>query len=300
MNDPDEALRNACFTELRRLTRLHTHDIPYRGVLERGFSHDGRPVPFLTPYKGIFRARVQRGPAALSINTSTRSPYRDRATADGWVYSYRAGDINQPDNRALRAAHQYQTPIVYFHATAPGYYRPLFPWYVDDDDPVEGEIHVTPGRVVDLSTTPTPAAIDDPIERQYVFRETRVRVHQDQFRRLVLPPYDTRCAVCALREERLLDAAHIIGDAEDLGEPVISNGLSLCSIHHRAFDRDLVGVSPDYEVRVSRTLLDDDDGPMLDLLKGFHRQRIYVPTRRSSRPDRERLAIRFERFETAP
>ena len=41
MNDPDDALRNACFTELRRLTKLHTHDIPYRGVLERGFSHDG-------------------------------------------------------------------------------------------------------------------------------------------------------------------------------------------------------------------------------------------------------------------
>src|SRR5581483_8440934 len=32
----------------------------------------------------------------------------------------------------------------------------------------------------------------------------------------------------------------------------------------RAFDQHLIGVSPDYEVRVSRRLLEDDDGPMLD------------------------------------
>lgn len=299
MVDPDAELRNACFLELNRLQQLHTFDIPYRTVLERGFSHGGSQVPFLTPYKGIFRARAQTGPAALSINTSTRSPYRDRVTADGWIYSYRAGAIDQPDNVALRAAHQLKTPIVYFHATAPGYYRPLYPWYVDEDDPVEGEVHVTPGQVVSLGLSGVAARIDDPLERQYVFRTTRVRVHQDQFRRLVLPPYDTRCAMCALREERLLDAAHITGDAEETGEPVVSNGLSLCSIHHRAFDRDLVGVTPDYEIRVSRSLLDDDDGPMLDLLKGFHLQRIYVPTQRSARPDRDRLAARFERFSAA-
>lgn len=176
---------------------------------------------------------------------------------------------------------------------------PLFPWFVDVDDPVEGEVHVTPGRAHDLGASPVPARIDDPIERQYVFRETRLRVHQAQFRRLVLPPYATRCAICSLKEERLLDAAHIIGDTEDRGEPVVSNGLSLCSIHHRAFDRGLVGISPDYEVHVSRNLLDDDDGPMLELLKGFHRRSILVPERRSHRPDRELLALRFERFEAA-
>jgi len=114
-----------------------------------------------------------------------------------------------------------------------------------------------------------------------------------------LPPYEKRCAICSLRQERLLDAAHIIGDLEERGEPVISNGLSLCSIHHRAFDNQLVGVSPDYEVHVSHRLLDDDDGPMLELLKGFHRRPILVPKRRSARPDPERLAVRFELFRSA-
>ncbi len=76
----------------------------------------------------------------------------------------------------------------------------------------------------------------------------------------VLPAYRDQCAICQLGEVRLLDATHIIGDAEEAGEPLISNGLSLCSIHHRSFDADLVGVSPDYRVHVSPRLLEDDDG----------------------------------------
>jgi putative restriction endonuclease len=299
MLDPDAPLRDACFRELRRLSTVHPRDIPYRGGLDAGFEFQGRRIPFLTPYKGIFRSRLQNGPAALTINTSTRSPYRDRATADGWIYSYRIGDVNQPDNRALRAAYELQAPVAYFHATAPGYYTALFPWYVDADDPAEGEIHITPGKVVDLGEGLHPSQIEDPIERQYTFRETRVRVHQTHVRRIVLPAYEERCTICSLREDRLLDAAHIVGDAEPTGAPVISNGLSLCSIHHRAFDSDLVGISPDYEVHVSRQLLDDEDGPMLELLKGFHRRPIVVPERRSWRPDPERLELRFARFRSA-
>jgi putative restriction endonuclease len=72
--------------------------------------------------------------------------------------------------------------------------------------------------------------------------------------------------------------------------------VSLCSIHHRAFDEDLVGVSPDRQVHVSRRLLEDDDGPMLDVLKEFHGRPFVVPTRRTWQPDRERLAERFDRF----
>jgi putative restriction endonuclease len=108
-------------------------------------------------------------------------------------------------------------------------------------------------------------------------REVKQRIHQAQFRGVVLPAYGDRCAICRLREVRLLDAAHIVGDAEELGEPVVSNGLSLCSIHHRAFDEDLVGVAPDLRVHVSARLLDDDDGPMLDVLKASTARRSRHP-----------------------
>jgi putative restriction endonuclease len=167
---------------------------------------------------------------------------------------------------------------------------------VVEDDVAERRVLVSPGRMVGPLDEREPVVVDDPIERQYVFRETRVRVHQARFRARVVPAYRDRCAICRLKEPRLLDAAHIVGDREEEGEPVVSNGLSLCSIHHRAFDQDLVGVSPDYDVHVSRRLLEEEDGPMLELLKGFHGRTIEVPERRAWRPDRERLALRFERF----
>jgi putative restriction endonuclease len=141
-----------------------------------------------------------------------------------------------------------------------------------------------------------PVLLEDPIERRYAVREMRVRVHQARFRGRVIPAYRTQCAICRLKELRLLDAAHIVSDADVLGEPAVNNGLSLCAIHHRAFDQYLVAVTPDYGVAVSPRLLEDEDGPMLDLLKGFDGTAIVLPQRRSHRPDIERLAARYERF----
>jgi putative restriction endonuclease len=144
-----------------------------------------------------------------------------------------------------------------------------------------------------------PVLPTDPIERRYAVRETRVRLHQARFRARVLPAYANQCTICLLKEPRLLDAAHIVADVELHGEPTVSNGLSLCSIHHRAFDEDLVGVSPDYKVRVHPRLLDDEDGPMLTLLKDAHQSVIAVPRHHAARPDRELLAVRFARFQAA-
>lgn len=292
----DDHLRSACFASLDVLCAQYGEDVPYRGGLDQGFPFSGRRVAFLSPQKGIFRAAVQKDPSALSINTSSNSPYDDEAVPDGFYYAYRAGAIDQPDNRALRAARLSRDPLVYFVATRPGWYKPIYPVYVIDDDPVDRRVLVSPGRMVGPLDEPEPVRVEDPLERKYAVRETRIRLHQARFRGHVLVAYSSLCAICRLKETRLLDAAHIAGDLEEKGEPVIPNGLSLCSIHHRAFDQDLVGVSPEYEVRVAPRLLDDEDGPMLELLKAFHRQRIVVPARRAWQPDRDRLAARFERF----
>ena len=271
-------------------------DVPYTNGLDRGFAFRGRRVPYLNRQKGIHRASVQRGTAALSIQTSAKSPYDDEILADGFAYAYRAGSVDQPDNRALRAAHESRVPIVYFIGTRPGWYKPLFPCFVQSDDPPARRVIVTPGALAGPLDEPEPVPLEDPIERRYAVRETRVRLHQARFRGRVVPAYDSRCAICSLRELRLLDAAHIVGDLEVGGSATVRNGLSLCSIHHRAFDHDLVGVSPDYVVHVSERLLKDEDGPMLDLLKGFHETPLHLPHRRVDAPDPERLGTRFERF----
>jgi putative restriction endonuclease len=295
----DDDIRSSLFASLDVLCAKHGPEVPYRGGLDAGFAFRGRRVPFLNFQKGIYRAAVQRGWAALSVQTSYRSPYDDAETRDGFAYAYRAGAVDQPDNRALRLAYELQVPLAYFVGTRPAWYRPEWPVFVTADEPARRRVTLTPGRMVGPYDEREPLLPGDPIERRYAVRETRVRLHQARFRARVLPAYSNQCTICRLRETRLLDAAHIVPDVELAGEPAVSNGLSLCSIHHRAFDEDLVGVSPDYQVLVHPRLLDDEDGPMLDLLKGAHHTTIVVPRRQVSRPDRELLAVRFERFRAA-
>jgi putative restriction endonuclease len=292
----DDDIRSSCFAALDVLAAKHGADIPYTGGLDQRFAFRGRRVPFLNYQKGIYRAAVQRGPAALSVNTSYKSPYSDEETPDGFVYAYRAGSVDQPDNRALRAAYALQVPIVYFVGTQPGRYRAEWPVFVADDQPEQRAVILTIGRMLGPYDDRDWILPSEPIERRYDVRDARVRLHQARFRGRVLPAYANQCTICRLKETRLLDAAHIVADREAAGEPTVSNGLSLCSIHHRAFDEDLIGVSPDYVVEVHPRLRDEEDGPMLALLQGAHASSIVVPRSARQRPDRELLAVRFERF----
>lgn len=253
----DDDVRSSCFASLDVLCAKFGADVPYRDGLDAGFPFRGSRVPFLSHMKGIYRARAQRGLAALSINTSSNSPYGDRETDEGVLYAYRTGSA---------------------------------------DDPVARTVLVTKGAMTGPFDEREPVLSEDPIERRYAVREMRVRVHQSRFRGRVIPAYKSQCTICRLKEERLLDAAHIVSDADVLGEPEITNGLSLCAIHHRAFDQNLVAITPDYGVAVAERLLEDEDGPMLDLLKGFHGSPIHLPERRTWRPDREHLARRYDEF----
>jgi putative restriction endonuclease len=113
----------------------------------------------------------------------------------------------------------------------------------------------------------------------------------------VLAAYRHQCALCRLKHDELLDAAHIIPDAEPEGEPVISNGLALCRLHHTAFDRFFIGVRPDYTVHVRPDLLEEEDGPTLEhAIQGLHGVRISLPRRRVDLPSVVLLAHRYERF----
>lgn len=293
----DDDVRSSCFAALDVLQAKWGPDVPYRALAE-GFNFRGRKLPFFNRAFGIYRsADAQSGPAALSVTSSYRQDrYQDEQTSDGVLYAYQGEDPENHFNRWLRSAHLLDVPIVYFVGTRANWYRPIYPTYVEEDRPSDLRVLLTFGRMRGPYDEREPVHIVDAIERRYVVRDVKQRIHQAQFRGAVLPAYLDRCAICRLKEVRLLDAAHIIGDAEDLGDPVVSNGLSLCSIHHRAFDEDLVGVAPDLQVHVSRRLLDEEDGPMLDVLNGFHRQAIHVPDRRGWRPDRDRLALRFARF----
>lgn len=144
----DEDVRSSCWAALEVLSAQFGEEIPYQGGLERGFNYRGRRVPFLNRQKGIYRAAAQRGPAALAIQTSAKSPYGDQLTAEGLVYAYREGATDQPDNQALRAAHELQVPLFYYFATRPGRYQVFFPCYVKADDPTARAVEISFGKMV--------------------------------------------------------------------------------------------------------------------------------------------------------
>jgi putative restriction endonuclease len=71
----------------------------------------------------------------------------------------------------------------------------------------------------------------------------------------------------------------------------------MCKIHHAAYDNDLLGIDPDYQVRIRPDVLDEADGPTLRYaLQELHGIVLALPERRAARPDRELLGERYERF----
>ncbi len=293
--DPDHALRVVANEHVRRLQQLYDDLVPL-AVLRQGFDFAGERISLGSFQKGIHRARQQQGPAALSLVASPNSPYDDAIDEESGaiIYAYRAGALTQADNRALDAAFELQTPLIYFKGIEAGQYAVIQPVFVTDRDPAARAVLLEPGLpVADLAgeglVSPKPV-------RAVALREVKVRLAQHRFRRDVMRAYRRRCTICALKRIELVQAAHIVQFASE-GVEEVTNGLALCAIHHLAYDRNLLGVDPDGVVHISRALRDERDGPMLrEGIQFFHGRAITLPSATHDRPDPERLAVRFERF----
>ncbi len=136
------------------------------------------------------------------------------------------------------------------------------------------------------------------IDRRYSTVEAKVRLHQAEFRVVVLAAYGQRCAVSGLPVPGLLEAAHIIPDRDERGRPEVSNGLCLSALHHTAYDHNLLGIDPDGVIHISDAVLEQQDGPTLEkAIKEFHGAKIRVPRHAEDKPNRDYLATRFELFQ---
>jgi putative restriction endonuclease len=309
LDDPDFDLRRAALDEVRELSRRFNDIIPI-DALRTGFRFEAQRLSFGSFYTGIFRPSQFRGPAALTLTTtppklSGDAPYDDgyHEATGSFVYHYRsprrptaaARRAAETDNRALRAAHELTVPLIYFHGIAPGQYTAVAPVFVTADDPAQRVVRLE--AALPVADTSAAGLVSGRDLRAYATREALIRLHQHRFRVTVLHAYRQRCAVCALREAALLQAAHIIDDRDPRGAATIANGIALCAIHHLAYDRNLMGIDPHGGVHISRRLLEEVDGPMLSTgLQGFHGSAILTPRRSADRPDPRRLEIRFEQF----
>jgi len=298
-HDPaDMAIRLAVFAWLDEQHRLYDGALP-RTLLATGMSYRGGRIKLVGP-QGIFKPAGMTLP--LTITTTSRGPYPDQCDESQCLlsYSYRGSDPQHPDNRGLRELHRHGIPLVYLHSPIPGRYHAFWPVTIITDDPQRLRVLVDLAsaetgeqqlpRIASYSTMPE-------IEKQYMRAAVFRRLHQQEFRERVLAAYQEQCALCHLRHRQLLDAAHIIPDHQPGGVPTVPNGLSLCKLHHAAFDSHLFGIRPDYVVEVKPAILAESDGPMLRHgLQGIHEARIILPRHKDLRPDPSLLEQRYQMF----
>lgn len=298
----DTQLRLAAFEHLRRLGEVYDHLTP--NELKPGFIFEGERIPLVNPQRGIFKP--QQMVYLLSIKTvfpkpggkvwydDQRDVHRQIFDGDETVdYAFMGTNPNAADNRWLRDAFEDRIPIIYFLGIAPGRYKAIFPAFISGWDAKTLKARVAFGELDHDAMAPP----ENALERRYALRAVKQRLHQASFREAVISAYNGRCALSGLPEPLLLDAAHIVSDKdEDLGQPVVPNGIPLSKIHHAAFDAHLIGIDPNYRLHVSERLLIQNDGPMLDALKRLNGGTIHLPNRTKDHPDRDRLALRFERF----
>lgn len=298
-------MRLAAFDHVQRLSDSHGHLT--RHELAPGFVFEGERIPLVNPQRGIFKPRRMR--FLLSIRTVFPRPgariwYDDQRQVHNQIfegeetvdYAFMGKDPEAADNRWLREAWENQIPVIYFLGVSPGRYQAIFPTYISNWDGFALKSTLAFGNPYQEGL----AAPGNATERRYALRMVKERLHQATFREAVLYAYGSRCAITGLPETQLLDAAHIIADGDEaLGQPVVSNGLSLSKIHHAAFDAHLIGIDPDYRLHVSDRLLDQDDGPMLQALKQLDGSGLHLPSRSRDYPDRDRLDRRFETFRKA-
>ncbi|TVT72175.1 MAG: HNH endonuclease [Denitromonas halophila] len=295
----DSLVRAQVFEFLSALTDKHGDVLPIE-PLRQGINFQGHRVPLLGP-QGIFKPRILDLP--LSITTAPKSPYDDSFTSEGMVrYRYRGTDPLHHDNVRLRAAMMERKPLVYFHGVVPGRYVAAWPAFIVGDDPKGLFVTVAVDDKASLSSRVEEWTVDEGANarRRYITSAVKVRLHQRLFRERVLAAYKERCALCRLHHVSLLEAAHITPDSNPDGEPVVTNGVSLCKLHHAAFDQNILGIRPDYVVEIRQDILEEVDGPMLRFgLQEMHGSKINVPRSESLRPNKLALEQRFEQFRGA-
>lgn len=130
-------------------------------------------------------------------------------------------------------------------------------------------------------------------------QEIKRRINQDFFRETVLASYNQSCCITGLKNPLLLQASHIVGWKQDEANRTNpENGLCLNSLFHKAYDENLIGISPDYEILISEKFFGEKPGGIpeetREYILGFNHKKIVLPRR--FLPNRDLLAQHYEHF----
>ncbi|MBC3972621.1 HNH endonuclease [Xanthomonas translucens] len=114
------------------------------------------------------------------------------------------------------------------------------------------------------------------------------------FSKRVLSAYSNVCAVCGL-QLRLVEAAHIVPVTSDASTDSTENGIALCVLHHRAYDKNIISIDEGYRIQVSETVLRGlGEYNLLGGLEHFRgnlREMMLLPADRRDYPSPGNLAL---------
>lgn len=296
--------REAVFAWIRA-RQLHTPFFTREDLSQ--FEYQGKTHRLIGPQTGIWKV-TSISDSAIAFATAYvpdggKRPYEDGEGVDGLQrYKWRGTDPNQSDNRALRRSMERRLPMLWLVGIGyvPGTKVQLFdvrlPVYLIGEEPSDHQFVVALEQDQKVLPSGEPVEVQEIVKR-YNERIVKARYHQPLFRARVIHAYQERCAICRLPFTELLEAAHIRPDSQG-GSTKISNGMSLCKIHHGAYDANIIGISADYKIHVKESVLATFDGPTLQhSIKEMDGENLrQIPDEASSRPDKELLAERFEKF----
>ncbi|MGP3927868.1 phosphorothioated DNA-binding restriction endonuclease [Streptomyces sp. 8N616] len=131
------------------------------------------------------------------------------------------------------------------------------------------------------------AGLDDVI---YLVPTKKQRKRRAGFAEEVLRAYAYACAFCGFdgalgRNPVGIEAAHVRWHSQD-GPDEVSNGLALCSLHHRLFDLGVLGLLPDLRIQVSELFV--TRSPAGQAIDALHGQPVASP-----RPGRNAVDAQF-------
>ena len=91
------------------------------------------------------------------------------------------------------------------------------------------------------------------------------KIRDSGFRRTIVTLYHHRCALCGIRMltpegHTIVDAAHV-KPWKDSFDDRPTNGMALCKLCHWSFDKELMSVSKEYQVLVSKRVMVEQNFP---------------------------------------
>jgi putative restriction endonuclease len=155
-----------------------------------------------------------------------------------------------------------------------------------------GTVPLEAGLLTRLSEDPDEVR-DDEIEgevsegRRFAMLSTKRALRALDFGRRVLSAYEHKCAICGV-QLRLIDGAHILPAAHSESTDRTDNGVALCALHHRAYDRSLITFDEKFRVHVNepavKSLVDEDRADGLKAFRKALRPIILTPADKKDRP----------------